>query len=1070
MREPQDAKFRRMIVENLDDSILVEAGAGSGKTKSLVSRMRALIESGKCTVDRMAAVTFTRKAAAEMKSRFQIELEQALDQQKQEKEKNRLKQALENLDLLFSGTIHSFCAHLLRERPIEARLDPDFDELEEEESALLRDRCWYEYLEGLQGEGGPILGQLSELGVDPGDLIDTYRNLVLYPEVEPVCQKLEIPDFSGQREALKEYLKKASQALPESVPEKDWDDLQKLLRLAMLRTRNLDLGRNRDFIKVLSGLNRSGSITQNRWPSGEIAKEQKEKFDEFKETIVIPSLKAWHQYCHYYIMELVIPAVAYFRSYRERNSMMNFCDLLLKAAELLRGNPEIRRYFQERFTHLLVDEFQDTDPIQAEVILYLTGENVEEKEWHRIRVKPGSLFIVGDPKQSIYRFRRADIDSYNEVKRIVKQSGGLVIPLTANFRSLPAVCDWINPIFEKKFPPEGNKQQAAFERLVPFRDVKGGGLRRISIEKVYRHSQSEAAARDAERIASWLDWALRGNFRIVRTDDEISEGKDDKAQPGDFMIILRYRIHLPIYARSLEARGIPFEISGGGAFNESEEIRHLLNLLDTIAKPEDKVALIATLRGPFYGLSDDLLYRFRSEGGTFYFLTGQEGCRDNEAKKQVEAIYSELREFYHWSRTKPPGAVLNLILDSLGIVPLSLAKEMGESRAGNLLKALELSSGWNSKETLSFNEMVEQLREYYESVDVEEMSVEPGKKNAVRLMNLHKAKGLEAPVVFLADPLRDVSHDPDLHINRMGNKAVGYFVASRSKGEYATEVIGLPPDWEIYEALEKGYQDAESDRLLYVATTRAKQLLVVSSYPEKGDKGTWTSFYPSLKDVEELKAPEVARDIPLEEVINPKEFLTYQEAISEMISKSRPLSYDILTVTEKVKSPHKDLPFAQATGQGMSWGRIIHRILESLSKEEGIDLEAMAENLLKGEERPLSEKEKVTALVKGIMTSELWERMKRSQRAFSEVPFCYRETREEVPKVITGTMDLVFQETDGWVIADYKTDKIDENLEALINYYKPQVEMYREFWVKITGEKVKETGLYFIDAGKWVVV
>ena len=165
-------------------------------------------------------------------------------------------------------------------------------------------------------------------------------------------------------------------------------------------------------------------------------------------------------------------------------------------------------------------------------------------------------------------------------------------------------------------------------------------MKRISIAKVKGNKEAEIAALDAERIASWIDWALRGNFKIVRTEEEKADGKTEVPGPGDFMILLRYKKHLPVYARALEAYGIPYEISGGGGFKESEEILHLLHLLSAVANPEDQIALVATLRGPFFGISDDMLYRFRNGGGTFYFLASQDRCKDKEARERILAVFS----------------------------------------------------------------------------------------------------------------------------------------------------------------------------------------------------------------------------------------------------------------------------------------------------------------------------------------------------------------------------------------------------------------------------------------------
>ncbi len=1073
MRKPKDQKYRDMIVTELEASMLIEAGAGSGKTTSLVDRMLALLGEGASRVDRMAAVTFTRKAAAELKERFQIALEAVLKEEEDPVRRGRFQSALAGLDLVFTGTIHSFCSRLLRERPVEARLDPDFQELEEEENGLLMERCWTEYIEGLYAEDAPVLNRIIDLGLDPAKLVETYRNVALYPDVEVVRTEVERPDFERARALLSKYLETAYRAVPGVVPEQGWDNLQKMILQACRRARYQDMNRDRDFIQVLSGLEKAGNVTQNRWPGGkDQALEQQAAFEKFRTDVVEPCLTKWRRYCHYYIMELVAPAVDYFREAREKDSLMNYNDLLLKSAELLRENREVRRYFQERFTHLLVDEFQDTDPVQAEVLLYLAGEDVDEKSWTKLRVRPGSLFIVGDPKQSIYRFRRADIDTYNRVKTIIKDSGGLVIPLTTNFRSVPDVCEWINPIFREKFPAEGTPHQPAFERLGPFKEAKAGGVKRITIDKIRGNSQSKIAAEDARRIAAFIDWAVEGNLFLSGPEGESREGKGRKAGPGDFMILLRYRKHLPVYARALEARGVPYELSGGGAFNESEELRHLLNLLASVADPEDQVSLVAALRRIFFGISDDLLFRFRQGGGFFSYLAEPEKCEDHEARERVGEALSEIREFHRWAVTKPPATALSMILDHLGVVPLALTRDMGESRAGNLLKAAEIAL-WESGRMLnSFPDMVECLEQYYTDLDVEGMPVEPGRENVVRIMNLHKAKGLEAPVVFLADPMKEAAHTPSLRIERMGDRGSGYFVASVSKGMYGRDVVGVPPDWEEHEALERKYQEAEDDRLLYVATTRARDLLVVSWYPEKMNKGGWKDLYPYLREVEELEIPadrEPPSVVP-EGKIAAERFLEGKGRIAQRLSASRRDSYRIETVTKAAKDPGRGVPFSADTGRGMSWGRIIHRMLQALAKDQSANLELIAENLLKEEERPLSERDEVVAAVKGVVSSDLWKRMEKAEKALAEVPFSIKMEDEEFPRIISGAIDLAFREPGGWVIADYKTDTVNGSLQTLVDFYKPQVNLYRDFWEKMSGEPVKEAGLYFVTIRRWIEV
>ena len=179
--------------------------------------------------------------------------------------------------------------------------------------------------------------------------------------------------------------------------------------------------------------------------------------------VLEPGLTRWRRYLHPIIMRAVAPASEEFAAWRRRNGRLNFQDLLLIARDLLREHPSVRRAFQERFLPILVDEFQDTDPIQAEILFYLTGEDTDEKDWRELSPKPGSLFVVGDPKQSIYRFRRADIETYGAVRDRLEKTGR-VLNLTANFRSTGRLCGWVNGVFARRFPETATAQQAAGSR------------------------------------------------------------------------------------------------------------------------------------------------------------------------------------------------------------------------------------------------------------------------------------------------------------------------------------------------------------------------------------------------------------------------------------------------------------------------------------------------------------------------------------------------------------------------------------------------------------------------------
>lgn len=424
-----DKEAREKIKTELDATLLVEAGAGSGKTHSLVDRMLALLASGRTKINTFAAVTFTRKAAAEMRGRFQTELERAvLEARDKDKEIHaRLAEALHYLEQSFIGTIHSFCSKLLRERPIEIALDPDFTELEEIENSIFREKCWHEYLVKARLADEEALLELERAGIIPDELKEPFVSLSLYPEVKLIGGSDEEPDYGEYRKSLEDFLGKAREWVPFVKPAKGFDPLQSLMHRCFLRQTNLGFSDYGVLMETLELMDKNVDVTQNRWPSKEEALDFKSAFELFKDGIVKEALRQWREFRHSKILAFLRPALDFFKEKRLSQSKLNFQDQLMLSSQLLRENPEVRLYFSRRYTHILVDEFQDTDPIQAEVLLYLVGTDTKEKDWHKLTPRPGSLFLVSDPKQSIFRFRRADIDTYNLVKRQINNGGGEVL-------------------------------------------------------------------------------------------------------------------------------------------------------------------------------------------------------------------------------------------------------------------------------------------------------------------------------------------------------------------------------------------------------------------------------------------------------------------------------------------------------------------------------------------------------------------------------------------------------------------------------------------------------------------
>jgi len=1038
-----DAAARRAIAEDLGVSMLVEAAAGTGKTTSLVERMTALIAAG-TRIDRISAVTFTIKAAAELSERFQVRLEKAA-RAARAPYRMRFDDALARLDSAFVGTIHAFCARLLRERPVEAGVDPGFSEMDEPEDAARRQEAWGRYVERLFTEESPLLARLAELHIRLEDLEQTFDSLCENEDVAPaIGPEAPPPDFSSERAAVEEFLAKAQKELPREAPARGWSEYQEAIRRGLRLAALAHSDDSAGFARVLEALGRARKKGNEAGPLRPL-------WERLCRDAIEPGLKRWREYLHPILMRAVAPAIQDYSDWRRRNGRLNFQDLLLLARDLLRDHPSVRRAFQQRFLPVLVDEFQDTDPIQAEILFYLTGKDTEEKDWRALMPLPGSLFVVGDPKQSIYRFRRADIETYRLVRDRLSECGRLV-HLTSNFRSIANLCDWVNEAFPPLFaaPARG---QADWVALSPRRPSGPPAVFRL-VTRMPTTATDPLIAHDAGRIAETIASAVRCGER----------------RPGDFLLLFRMRSRMPDYARALEARGISYELSGGGAFSDSEELRTLLPLLSSISDPDDPVSFVAVLRGPLFGVDDEALYRFARAGGRFSF---QQPLPEN-ADPRIAGAVDVLVEARAMAETLPPGAAISRICGRIGWTAYAGARELGDSRAGNLLKAIAAARTFSS-EGLDFAAVVGELRRLTGEGYIEEMSVEPGRRDAVRLSTVHGAKGLQAPVVFLADPRRDRDKPPRVWIDRTGLAAAGHWRVLRETDGFGVVELAEPAGWDAMEESECAFAEAEKARLLYVAATRAREMLVVSLFKQgrsENAQGAWHALAPTLtEDLPEAPAaPPAEAAPPLRRL--PVELSAFRADQRARRARSASVSTAALPVTELVHAVSQK-PAWEWTGRGMSFGRVLHRMLEALMRDEGLDVRAHAANLLAEEERPAAELEDVMRLVEAVARSPLWQRARAARRRLVEVPFALDVAREEVGladgparRVLQGAIDLLFEEEEGWVLVDYKSDTIVPGaLEGLVAFYAPQVALYRRYWERLTGRPTR-AGLFFVQTGE----
>ncbi|MFY0544969.1 UvrD-helicase domain-containing protein [Brevibacillus sp. H7] len=1064
-----DQSARERILHDLDTTFLVEAGAGSGKTTSLVGRMINLVKSGKAEIDEIAAITFTNKAASELSARFRLKLEQELKRAADETERNRLEQALRQINQCFIGTIHAFCGRLLRERPIEAGLDPNFTELEESDASEFRDRCWDEYLEKLRDEGQTAgIDELLAINVHVEELRAVFHRVSQYEDVVIFTQDVEEPDFDLIRLSLPKMVDEAARFIPTNPPEKGWDKLQEVIREARRFLRNMNLQDKMNVLAVAKMFDRSLDVTQNRWTEKTMGKQFKEQFQDWQQTVLQPFLQSWREYLHPKLIRFVQPAVEYSRMRRMESGILDFQDLLMKTAALLREHRDVREYFGRRYTRLLVDEFQDTDPIQAEMMLLLTSGDPDQADWRQALPRPGSLLIVGDPKQSIYRFRRADISTYNFVKQRIASCGD-VLQLTKNFRSVAAIGDFVNYAFVSKFTPptETTDHQANFVRMVTQQENPKGkrlthGIYTLNVPKMERDRKADIAVYDAERIARYIAWACKGNLQIQEKGgtDGIPVTRD--AEPGDFMILLKRKEFIGLYAEKLEQYGVPSDTSGSRA--GYEELHALHMLVECLNDCTDRIPLLAVLRGMLFGVSDEALYYYAGETGRIavYPLPEEEAL--SEKARSVYRALLRIQKYFEWVRSFPALTAFMRIIEDLGILPYAAVKETGAIRAGTLVKLLELIQT-DVSVSASWHELTSFFRKLRQSDGLESTSLFAGSGGAVRIMNLHKAKGLEAPVVFLACPCGDNDHDAEEHVDRSTDTAVGFFTIKRPKDSYTQEMVAQPVGWVEKALKERTYILAEEDRLLYVAATRAKQLLVVSQYLWKPAIDPWSPLQNSLE--KQLELDEVEFEPIHREPLNiapdvAKELYSWNNWLASTAAPT----YTRTSVTAQTKSLSQVELHRPAEGRGLAFGSVVHRSIEAIGN--GMD-DSKLETFIRmaAEEEGLEEKwlGDVLRSVRCILESEVWARSRKAKQAYHEFSIMVSKDND----LLKGVIDFLFEEEDGWIILDFKTDLFEHQYEQeFVDYYTPQVLAYVEEWER-HGNKVKEAALYFISHNKYVI-
>jgi ATP-dependent helicase/nuclease subunit A len=865
---PADEPARRRLRGALDDTLFVEAGAGTGKTRELVARVVALVAAGRVRPEGLVAITFTEMAAAELRDRVRQGLEGAAgDASRPDEERARCAAAATEIDLAAIQTVHAFAGALLRRYPLEAGLPPGFatrDAVEQELAFDERFRAWlYDEVPRPAPDGAPgadggdtplraAVRRVLALGLRPDQLRELARRLEEHADVLTPDATWPAPavDTVGAARDVAATVRGVLPLLGQAKKGPE-DRLVQQARRALRAAEALDAAG--DELAALRALRRFGQRVgrqrmgnQKDWaplPDGTspvpVIRDALAAARDAADAAVDDGFGAAFARLLGHLRDLALAAAAE----RKRLGVATFQDLLTWARDLLRDDPDVRRRAAARYERIFVDEFQDTDPLQAEIAWFLAGDPAQatERDWRRLRLVPGKLFLVGDPKQSIYRFRRADIGLYETIYRDLAAPDWRV-SLTENFRSGAPVLAWVNHHLARELRHVPGVQ-APYEALRPFEGAPGprlgageGGVYRVG-GPVAGARADDLGAEEADLVARTAR-TIRGRWGVVG-EDGTGVRTVRPARCADVCVLVPTRGNVRRLERAFAAAGVPYRLEGGSLVLDTQEVRDLLACLRAIDDPSDEVALVAALRSPAYACSDADLLAWVEAGATLSYLesaplegaaAGDGGDDPHDAGEAVEPegggpaagggpvhrAMASLRAF-HQRRADGPAAetVERFVRDRVLAVGA-----FGQDRPREAWRRLRYVVAQARALAASGRPTLRALLDWLDTLRARseydaESPVPEGDEDAVRVMTVHAAKGLEFPVVLLTG------------LGGAGPRPRGVdVVADRLNGRVEARCGAFrTPEYDAEH--EQALGAAEGARLLYVAATRARDYLVL---------------------------------------------------------------------------------------------------------------------------------------------------------------------------------------------------------------------------------------------------
>ena len=1070
--------------------VIVTAGAGSGKTGVLVERYVRLLESHE--IEQLAAVTFTDAAAAEMRGRVREAVQH----------RPGLARHRQHLDRAIIGTIHSLCLQVLRENPVEAGIDPGASVLDEnlaqaEVFAACRDAI--EAAASGEERGAEAILRLG-----------------------PYITRLTLPQMVERRDEVE----RAYEAMGGSSPQ-EWEahikrTLDEFLgpRVSKLRK---SLADHRDFLAsaqipgesdtltptvtdVLEALEDplSGTLENlverlhiaaqiespgNRGTKGAWIYPPKDVRDSVK------AIREAHKSLEPFIWneadvealrvldelrELFRNAVRRYEDEKKELSALDFLDLELKAIQLLRTSPNVAHVYRSTFRHILIDEAQDLNPTQKEFLDLLTGEDANEDKGRPER------FFVGDVKQSIYRFRRSDVRLLNRLKSSVEAEGGKPILLNKSFRSHRRLVTATNEVMEGVFGEPEADFEAQMERMEAVRDSAGAAAS-IEVLQVGRNfsdpdaetkpTASQRARMEAHIVADHIGHLL----------DERREAWDKNSQeyrpvePGDIVILLRRMTNAHEYELALEQRQISYRTASGGNLYNRSEIVDLTNLLEWLAEPANSIALVGLLRSPFFAVDDESLIALTE--------SARAARKDSRAPLESSHILASLRNppAKVKSRTRPLSLHAARVLDQLREESrLATAEQLlesaliltnyeaswaplrgGDQALANIRQFVGLARELADK---SIDEFVGHIHLLRDELGARAPQAALDAVDAVRILTIHSAKGLEFPVVFLADAGTSRVGPWGSSVLWRADKGIS-MTLERDVSEI-DEPRSKPALHNLLKELEDLEDTAESKRLLYVAATRAADLLVVSGVEPTGNTPTWLGAFrdssagldiqvhsPVPVDIDAMR-----RNSPTQAFVVPRSE-DEQPAAAPLLGRRGAIP--IRSSTPATGLEHGDgFRFSgRPDPLALIRGTLAHAAIEEWFKADARpDLRESAGRL--GARLSDEDLTNLVTDVDGMLDdfdrSDLAATLRDpATRAHFELPFSWAWDGVAVH----GSIDLAYEAGGQWHVVDFKTDRVEQGGEGeRASAYLTQLGVYAGAIEAATGHRPK-TGLMFLRTG-----